>query len=242
MKKVLIYLIIFASLCAISGYGIDHMVYNKINHQSPYYLSFASIGAISLESRLDCWAKINQKLSQDELHRKSEEIFNNLGISWVDEGVVTNNIDSEYMISYTYQSGQIIYTFSAQTDTDENETYFLLNVVSRDEYDLSKLEEKLREGELKWQYYYLYTGKLDHYIDQETRIELINVILQNLGAESSEVYEDQYMTSITAYTPLFDNSVTVQNKQYNVQIAAKSVLQQQEAFIYIGNPLIIGDY
>ncbi len=243
MKKVLIYFIIFVSLCAASGYGIDYLVYNKIDHQSPYYLSFASIGAISLESRLDCWVKINQKLSQDDLDRKSKEIFNDLGISWVDERVVRNNIDSDYMTSYTSQSDHINYTFTAETNTDKNETYLVLNVTSRDEsHDLSRVEEKLKAGDLKWQYYYLYTGKLDHYVDQETRIELINVILQNLGANSSEVYEDQYMTSTTAYTPLFDNSVTVQNKKYNLQIAAKSVLQQQEAFIYIGQPLIIGDY
>ncbi len=243
MKRILIYLIVFASLCAVSGYGIDYVVYNKIDHQSPYYLSFASIGAISLESRLDCWAKINQKLSQDELERKFNEVISNLEIDRVNEKMVRTDKKSGNIISYTAHSQQVSYTISAETNIDTNETYFLLNVTSPDQsYDLSKVEEKLRPGKIDWQYYYLYTGKLDHYVDQESRKTLINVILENLGADSNELYEDQNMTSITAYTPLFDNSVTVQNKKYNLQVAAKSTLQQKEAIIYIGQPLIIGDY
>ncbi len=243
MRKALIYLLIFASLCGISGYGIDYYVNNKINHQSPYYLSFASIGAISLESRLDCWAKINQKLSQDDLERKFREVLSQLGMAWADEKMIRTNKESGYRIDYTVESKQITYSFSAETDKGKNETYLLLTVSSPDQgEDLGRIEKRLRTGDLNWHYYYLYTGKLDHYVNQESRVELVNVILRNLGADSSELYEDQYMTSMTAYTPLFENSVTVQNKKYNLQVAAKSTPQQQEAVIYIGQPLIIGDY
>ncbi|KUG05307.1 hypothetical protein ASZ90_017288 [hydrocarbon metagenome] len=243
MRKALLYLIIFASLCAVSGYGIDYHVNNKLNHQSPYYLSFASIGAISLESRLDCWAKINQELSQDELETKFVKVLKDLGMARSIEKIIKTDKEYGHHISYTVQSKEITYVFSAETDSDKNETYFLLNVVSTDPgYELSGIEEKLSNGDLNWHYYYLYTGKLDHYVDQESRNQLIDVILQNVGAGSSEIYEDQYMTSITAYTPLFENSVTVQNKKYNIQVAAKSTPQQQGALIYIGQPLIIGDY
>lgn len=241
MKKVLIYLMVFAFLCMASGYGIDYLVYNRIDHQSPYYLSFASIGAISLESRLDCWAKINYKLSQEELDKQSKEILSTLGIDH--PKIIQNNQASDCLINYTSQTGRLTYSISAETDSDKNETYFLLHVISLDQnYDLEKIEEKLRDSNLNWQYYYLYTGKIDHYVDGESRSKLISVILENMRAEASEVYEDQYMTSSTAYTPLFDNSVTVQSQKYNLQVAAKSTSQQQQAIIYIGQPLIIGDY
>ncbi len=243
MKKVLIYLIIFVTLCAASGYGIDHLVYHEIDHQSPYYLSFASIGAISLESRLDCWAKLNRKLSQEELQAQAKEVLNNLGMPWDDEKAIPNSKNNDHALAYTVQSGHLTYSFSAETDSDKNESYFLLSVISRDKSsDLSSLEERLRQGNLNWRYYYLYTGKLDHYADQESRRQLLEVMLENMDSHSDEVYEDQYMTSISAYTPLFNNSVKVQDKKYNLQIAARSVIGEQEAFIYIGQPLIIGDY
>ena len=64
MKKVIIYLSIFVALCSLSSYLIEKELEQKMKPPSPYYLSFASIGAISLESRLDCWAKIKYRLKR----------------------------------------------------------------------------------------------------------------------------------------------------------------------------------
>lgn len=55
-KKFLFYLSLFTMLIIIGDYGIDYTIAKQINNKSPYYLSFVSIGANSLESRMDCWA------------------------------------------------------------------------------------------------------------------------------------------------------------------------------------------
>lgn len=108
--------------------------------------------------------------------------------------------------------------------------------------DLSQIEKRLHRDRLDWQYYYLYTGKINHHMDKESRRAIIQVILENLGAEGGELYEDDNASSMAAYTPLFDNSIKVQQEKYNVQVAARSNQQQREAIVYIGQPLIMGDY
>lgn len=243
MKRVMIYLTIFAALCSLSSYAIDKQVDQKVKRPSPYYLSFASIGAISLESRLDCWAKINHELEEDELEQKSMEIIHTLGLAPSSPAEFTKDSESDCLIRYTFQDQQLSYYFSAQTDSKKNESYFLLNAISpAASADLAQIEKKLRQDEMDWQYYYLYTGKLNHYMDRESRAAVIQVILENMEAEGGELYEDDNTSSMASFSPLFDNTIQVQEQKYNVQVAARSNRQQQEAIVYIGQPLIMGDY
>lgn len=242
MKRALIYLIIFAALCSISGYLFDQELEQKMKDPSPYYLSFASIGAISLESRLDCWAKLNHKLSQDELKQRSQEIIDTLGILRAG-APIRAEIESDSLVKYTFQDGQVNYSISGQNDSQKNESYFLLKVITYEgSTDLSGVEKKLQGDKLDWQYYYLYTGKINHYMDKESRADIIKVILENLGAEGGELYEDDNASSIASFTPLFNNNIQVQEQKYNVQVAARSVREQQQAIVYIGQPLIMSDY
>ena len=99
--------------------------------------------------------------------------------------------------------------------------------------DLSQIEKRLHRDRLDWQYYYLYTGKINHHMDKESRRAIIQVILENLGAEGGELYEDDNASSMAAYTPLFDNSIKVQQEKYNVQVAARSnQVQRRSHSIY----------
>ena len=241
MKRVIIYLTIFAALCSLGGYAIDKQLEQKMKNPSPYYLSFASIGAISLESRLDCWVKINKELNQDELEQRLLEIIRVLGINPVSPADLKRERD--FLLRYTFQDQQLSYYISAESDKNKNESYFLLNVISPEaNADLARIEKELGRDKLDWQYYYLYTGKIDHYMDRESRAAIIQVIMENMGAKGGELYEDNNASSMASFTPLFDNSIKVQEERYNVQVAARSNQQQQEAIVYIGQPLIIGDY
>ena len=80
LKRCVTYIIIFIILCSISNYSIDYVQGKQINEQSPYYLSFASIGAIYLESRLDCWAKIRTSSTTQELQDYLVNILKTLDI------------------------------------------------------------------------------------------------------------------------------------------------------------------
>jgi len=243
MKKVLIYLIIFTVLCAVSSYGVDYLVFHKIENISPYYLSFSSIGAISLESRVDCWAKINTSLSVNELSQNLKNIIDCLGLSVIDNEITTESTNNGYVLGYQCESGKLIYSVKAETELNENESYLLLTIISNnpEPVDLTIVEEQLKSSRYKWKYYYLYTGKLDYCVDSDSRREMLKVILDNLAADSLEIYEDEYMTSMTGYTSLFKNSVTIQGNKYNVQTAIRNS-QDKETLVYIGQPLILGDY
>ena len=80
LKKLFIYLILFGALIIICDYGINYTVAKQIDNKSPYYLSFASIGANSLESRLDCWATIRTSSSNADLEKYLFDIVSNLSL------------------------------------------------------------------------------------------------------------------------------------------------------------------
>jgi hypothetical protein len=244
MKKIIIYLVIFALLCAGSSYGLDYMVYHKLDKQSPYYLSFASIGAFSLESQVDCWATINKKLTNQELSIRLEELTNYVGVPFINSNVQRDNTPNGIMLTYKYSLQDITYLFKAEVDKKQGKSFLLINICSsrKNLDDLRSIENKLKSSQYKWKYYYLYTGKLEHYLNQDSQAKVINVLMENLEAQQEELYKDQNMISVAGYSPLFNNCVKVQNKKLNVQVAIKSDMNKDDTIIYIGQPLILGDY
>jgi len=243
MKRIIFYLILFASLCGLGSYAADTLAYQKVANQSPIYLSFASIGANSLESRLDCWATINHKLDEEQRERIILDIMDDLGLSQGQKRDFGQAGGSNNLASFNYQADGLFLDISSEASNDKDETYFLLNVTSRkNDYDLEKMEKRLSQGDLDWHFYYLYTGKLDHYLDRSSREAIMQVIMDNLSAGKGDMYADEYMISSSSYSRRFENYILVQDRKYNLQVAVRSTPGQQETTIYIGQPLIIGDY
>lgn len=244
MKKTIVYLVLFVLLCAGSSYGLDYTVHKKIDKQSPYYLSFASIGAFSLESQVDCWATINHELTAQELSNRMEELTNYIGVPFHKSEVLSSNNQSGFILAYEYRLQNKTYRFQAESDHEQKKSYLYVNICSSKEDldDLRAIENELKRSEYKWKYYYLYQGELNHYLSQDSQAQVINVMMENLGAQKEEVYEGNNMISVTGYSPLLDNCVRVQDKKYNIQLAITSDMQENKTAIYIGQPLILGNY
>ncbi|MBC7074563.1 MAG: YwmB family TATA-box binding protein [Syntrophomonadaceae bacterium] len=247
LKKLLLYIIIFAALCSIGNYSVDYSLGKHIDNKSPYYLSFSSISAVPLESRVDCWAEIGRVASARELELIMLDILQVLGLKVNPEKFVYKKTGKEISISCSAGDSHEKYQVILQAENDFEKTYAVLTFISGDkDCKLYELEEKLRQMEgLRWNYYYLYTGAINSVVDYQSQEKILDIILKNLDAEKLEVYRDGKVTSITGYSKILEETVSpveVGKKRYNVQTAVRTDSAKQKTYVYIGSPLILGDY
>lgn len=246
MKKSLIYILIFILLCLTSNYSIDYVLGKQIEKQSPYYLSFASIGAIYLESRLDCWAKIRTSSSQQELKDHLNQILRSLDLVMDQEHLSVNSTEFATILNYKLEKQKQTLFITIKSDKRLNESYFLLSIVSKDKnFNMNDYEAQLNQNiGLKWQYYYLYQGEIPYLVAEQSNQQLVSVILDNMKARRIETYEHNNMACITAYSPALEKTIpalTINGKKYNLQVAIRNNRGKAKTEVYIGSPLILGD-
>lgn len=234
-------------LIIIGDYGIDYTIAKQINNKSPYYLSFVSIGANSLESRMDCWATIRMESSANELKTNLSQILYYLNLPADESKYVFLTDKNSISLNYQTQNEYLKGCFCLETDQYKHETYMIISLVTNDNnFRLSDLEDKLNHFPgVKWKYYYLYTANLDYIVAAESHKELLKVINKIFNMKNPEIYSGENVTSMAGFSPLIttqgQNSV-INNKTYNIQAAIRSNTDERKTLIYIGSPLILGDY
>ena len=245
MKKVIIYIIIFAIICFSSDCALKYSMGKEIENQSPYYLSFASIGANLLESRLDCWAKIKTISNNDEMNQALLKVLNHLDLP-ADENKFLHQENNEItMVQYNLCNNNQSYYFVIQTNKTVNVSHLLMTVIDK------KSDEKLRQDEkrlkeiLDCTVYYQYQGLINARPDYAGQEELLQIMLDNLGADIHDIYHDGKIISITGYSPLMGRNiipVTVGGKSCNVQVSIRRNDKENSTEVYLGFPLLLNDY
>ncbi|MDD2585164.1 MAG: YwmB family TATA-box binding protein [Syntrophomonadaceae bacterium] len=247
MKRAILYVLIFIFLCSLCNYSIDYTIGKQIENQSPYYLSFASIGAISLESRMDCWAKINTTSNRESLENDLTNILKAFGLPMRPENFTEENSSHSYILRYDIAAQNIIYQFIVESDGKLGETYYIVTLLTDDKkVNLMEYRNKLDKiiG-LEWTCYYLYTGLLNNNIEQSSRLTMVDVVLKNLKATKVDTWANENSLSTTGYSQVLVRKippVSIQEKKYNVQVAISSDYENNKTYVYIGSPLILGDY
>jgi hypothetical protein len=243
MKKLIYYIIIFVIICLASDSALKYSIGKEIDNQSPYYLSFASIGANLLESRLDCWAKIKAVSTYQELDIELHKILNHLELP-IDEKEFLHQETNDTIISkyeVISKNGQS-YLFILQTNkTDHNSHFLMTSISSTGDLELRRDEKKLKKM-LDCKSYYLYRGSIEARLDNKGREELLKVALKCLKAEVNDIYQQDELISMTGYIPTFQTPVKVADKNFNVQGVIRSMHKQNRSEIYLGFPLLLNDY
>ena len=246
LKRCVMSIIIFIILCSISNYSIDYVQGKQIKEQSPYYLSFASIGAIYRESRLDCWAKIRTTSTKQELQDYLNNILQSLDMRLNPEFLTITEKDSYTILSYEFPQPDQDLFIIIKSDEQLNESYFMISIVCQDQkINLKQYETKLNQiiG-LKWQSYYLYTGELPHMIAQTDYCQIIAVLLKIMKAYTVENYSNNGSNIVTAYSSRLEENIpapSINGKKYNLQITIRSN-NKGKTNVYIGSPLILSEY
>jgi hypothetical protein len=247
LKRSVAYITIFIILCSFSNYSINYVQGKQIKEQSPYYLSFASIGAIYLESRLDCWAKIKTSSTKRELQDYLNNILQSLDITLDPKFLSITETDNSIILSYQISRPEQKMIISIESNKQLNESYLMLSVICQDQkICLEQYENRLNQilG-LKWEYYYLYTGELPHLIAPDDHNQVITVLLKTMKAQPVEMYSNNGTRSITAFSSWLEGRTPVlciNGKKYNLQFAIRNSKDKSKTYIYIGSPLILGEY
>lgn len=246
MRRVIVIIISFIFICTFCSHKINSQQKKEVMLPSPYHLSFASIGAISLESRLDCWARIKKTSSAKEIRQDMENILKILKAP-----VDSKNFENgKHSVSINFYSsyGDYRLQLSGQSDDQSGETYFLLSLVSSEcssDYLRSLPQILSRASNLNWTSYYLYTGRIDQSLNTESQQKILRTVMKTLKSEEIDSFEDKNIVSMTGYSQSIENispPVLMGRKKYNIQVAARSNAKEGKTYIYIGSPLILKDY
>ena len=211
---------------------------NQISSRPPVSLAFASIGAISQESRIDAWAKIESAQSSEEMLNTLQEILYRLKIPMKKSGIEWNVNESR--IQYQCTHSQIQYHVSLQSDSKEVTTTAKITIISRHpEANLNQLSEALATMHAwSWEKSYRYTGLLDANTDSDGRMEIMRVLSQNLKMDPLEYYTDEKRIRCTGYSPLVSSQrldFIAAYGETNIQTLIRE-RQDKKSEIYIGIP------
>jgi len=246
MKKILGYLIYFVIICFLSNLALQYCIGKEIDKQPPYYLSFASVGANLLESRLDCWAKIKTVSTNEEIDQSLLEVLNYLDLPAEQKKFLHQESREAIATQYELHHKDQNYLFILQTNKTNNESYLLVTATSpKDDLQLRKDEKRLK-ALLKCKSYYLYRGLIDARPDIQGQQDLLKIVMKCLHAETNEVFTNPKMVSVTGFSSNLENiditSVKVAGKECNVQAAIRTNDKENKSEIYIGFPLLLSDY
>lgn len=245
MKKAIVYLTIFVIICFLSDSALQYSLGEEIDNQSPYYLSFASIGANLLESRLDCWAKIKIAPTNKELDQALQKILLYLKLP-ADEKEFLHQENNDIIISqYELSKDGLSYLIILQTNKADQESHFLMTAISlTGDIKLRNDEKKIKEL-LDCNSYYSYKGSIDARFDNLGQEELLRVVMKCLKAEVNDVYQQNQLISMTGFSPALKSKIPplkVAGKNCNVQGVIRSNPKENRSEIYLGFPLLLNDY
>ncbi|MGI6452554.1 MAG: YwmB family TATA-box binding protein [Syntrophomonadaceae bacterium] len=240
MKKVLFYIIIFSFLCSLCNERINYTLGKKM--ESPYFLSFASIGANSLEFRVDAWAIIDKAYSLIELQAEMTKILEALDLP-TDNIAASARTDA---LSYRFTKDNIGYTVSLLSDPKTNRTAYVMEIETNDSFNrLFQIVERIEQTGLPFTSNYCLSGCIDSIVEHDSQKELIKVMLKTLEANIIEEFDDGRVTSVTAYSKSAEKTVKpikAEGTKYNVQIAVHPDLASGKTCIMLGLPMLLDNY
>lgn len=245
MKKGIIIIFVFVFLSAIGNFVTDYSIARQIAGRSPYYLCFASIGAISLESRSDSWAKLDSSLNSKEMRKELEKILDSLEILPANGQISCDRQGQISKLQYTCLNKGISYQIMITSNAKKLVTDIVCTAKTRERsVNLQKKAQALKTaGNMKWKTYYLYSGRLPEPLNSAAQKDLMRIILKHFKSQEINRFHDTRMTVATAYSPLVDvDSVKLAGQKCNLQASVRRDNITNTTYVYVGSPLILGDY
>ncbi|MEN6350563.1 MAG: hypothetical protein ABFD08_14355 [Syntrophomonas sp.] len=202
MKKILIYISLFIFLTTAASFALDSAIARKADVIPPYCLSFASIGAIFQESRLDAWAKIN---TDQQEKAEIQEISAALGLGENAWSKQVNKKFNRYLFSMEDTSYMIIWEQS-----NINQAFLRITIESSDPYaDLPRYENIINGiNGYNWHFNYTFNGEINSIVDDQSMQVLMDTLIVNLKGRQTSNYccgESWSATAINEQKPIIQH-------------------------------------
>jgi len=232
MKKMFSYIIIFFVLCVAGSLALDSARARSVDEIPPYCLSFASIGAIFQESRLDAWAKIDSGIE------KEAEINTVKAALGLGKAVWTEK-SSDKSSNYRLLQKSISYLITWEQNTSE-QAILRISIKSSDpDTNLSLYENRITGlAGHKWNFNYTISGEIPTIVDDPSMPILIDTLVKNLKGTRTNNY--QYGESWSATATCFKKPVFL--NYYCFESALKRETENGKTRVWLGVPEIQNSY
>jgi len=232
LKKILIYISSFVLLCTSTGFALDSARAKYADEIPPYCLSFASIGAIFQESRLDAWAKINTGIEEEAEIKKVKTA---LGLG---EAAWARQIDTKSS-RYSLLQGSNSYLLTWEQNTPE-QAFLIITIKSSDpNASLPQYERKIAGlTGYNWNTNYTISGAVNIIVDDQSMPVLMDTLLKNLKGKqiASYRYGDSWSARATSYTkPVIPN-------YHHFEAALRRETESGKIRVWLGIPEIKNSY
>lgn len=236
MRKIFIYILAFILFTFLGGQSLDMAIARQIENTAPYCLSFASIGAIFLESRLDAWAKINATLTEQCINSYLNGIGGVLNLPENAVRVVDGNGSQK---GVQWRDGPVEYKISLTADPS-GQTIATVAIKSTDgSINLIKYKSLLDNvKDCSWTYNFTYSGEIGAVFNQESMEILADTALKNMNAEAFETFRKGDSISFRAWSSRLPGGL----REKNVEFAIHKQQDYGKTEVWLGIPGLIHSY
>lgn len=184
MKRIIVYLMVFALLCFLSNHFINTCLARESQSHSPYYLAFASTGANLLELRFDSWAKIRinstlEDLDFEDMDAVIQEHLSLIKLS-IDPAQIRHHSEENHLqASYQLHADHAVYKMAVQGSANSTAiVWFSLSSTNKDKNWLNKVNKSYQEKNYSWMQ--SYKGEISLPTSSDSRRHLADAIVNYL--------------------------------------------------------------
>ena len=168
---------------------------------------------------------------------------NTLYITKISE-IGLNKIIANYCDQDRNLSTFIIYSYEYE---GKSESYIIIDILQNKRYkDMVSLLGKSKEFLLKYgediNTTLTIVGTYDGKLSNSDSYKIMKKLLRNIDGKIVEEVEDEFYTSITAYTPYLDEAIQFFDKNINLHMAIRYNAYKDLTYIWIATPLITTTY
>jgi len=252
-RKAVLLLIAVAALVPFAWKPAQSMVYRPMVEERLYQLVEIS-GAKPVELNIQGWTRINEKfISLEDLEKIALKSAKRLGD---DHPRVISEGGSDFRqvrIQSNLENGRVL-SLAAQSlinygkPDNQGETYLTVSVVQK----YGQGEKALSSEAVRAALFFPFAERpqvLTNVIaskpgkmSPKEQEELLSRLFSALEAKKIDGITTEQLCSVTGFTPVIHDSLEIGDNEVNLNIALRHHNEDDQTYIYIGSPLLVGEY
>lgn len=251
MKKFLTAIIFLGVTAAFYLQPMQATIGQGTLESDPLYQAFSVSGAAAYELNVQGWAKINSDyMTMDQLKQVVAKTKDGLGI---DREFTAENSRQDNMRGITaikeLEPGEyaVIVAQTLKNPGQAAETYLIVTLSrAGDVTNLNSYRQKVTGA---FEYFTQVprvsswlTGTLPGKLTTAESNKLLEEMFTAAGVNQTEGVSDERIVSLSGYTPNIDQYVTVGQRKINLNIAVRHHINDDKTYVYLGSPLLDGEY